>query len=86
MRKTGKILHDEARELLVESCEKTHTAEEFAKIFGVNKYTVCHMTERRRKVGSVALRTSRRGNAFGNTFAADGIACNFETCYRLLGF
>ena len=86
MRKTGKMLHDEARELLVESYEKAHTAEEFAKIFGVNKYTVCHMAERKRKVGSVALRTSRRGNAFWNTLAADGIACNFETCYRLLGF
>ena len=80
------MLHDEARELLVESYKKTHTAEELSKIFGVNKYTVCHTAERKRKVGSVALRTSRRGNAFWNTFAADGIACNFESCYRLLGF
>ena len=30
----GKMLHDEARELLFESCEKTHNAEEIAKIFG----------------------------------------------------
>ena len=36
----GKMLHNEARELLVESYEKTHNAEEIAKIFGVNKYTV----------------------------------------------
>ena len=40
MRKMGKMLHNEARELLVESYEKTHNAEEIAKIFGVNKYTV----------------------------------------------
>ena len=30
----GKMLHDEARVLLVESCEKTHNAGEIAKIFG----------------------------------------------------
>lgn len=57
----GKMLHNEARELLVESYEKTHNAEEIAKIFGVNKYTVYHMAERKRKTGSVALRTSQRG-------------------------
>lgn len=28
------MLHDEARVLLIESCEKTHHAEEIAKIFG----------------------------------------------------
>ena len=55
------MLHNEARELLVESYEKTHNAEEIAKIFGVNKYTVYHMAERKRKTGSVALRTSQRG-------------------------
>ena len=57
----GKMLHNEARELLVESYKKTHNAEEIAKIFGVNKYTVYHMAERKRKTGSVALRTSQRG-------------------------
>ena len=57
----GKMLHNEARELLVESYEKTHNAEEIAKKFGVNKYTVYHMAERKRKTGSVALRTSQRG-------------------------
>ena len=55
MREMGKMLHNEARELLVESYEKTHNAEEIAKIFGVNKYTVYHMAERKRKTGSVAL-------------------------------
>ena len=34
----GKMLHNKAREFY----EKTHNAEEIAKIFGVNKYTVCH--------------------------------------------
>ena len=57
----GKMLHNEARELLVESYEKTHNAEKIAKIFGVNKYTVYHTAERKRKTGSVALRTSQRG-------------------------
>ena len=33
----GKMLRNEARELLVESYEKAHDAEEIAKIFGVNK-------------------------------------------------
>ena len=32
--KNGQMLHDEARVLLIESCEKTHHAEEIAKIFG----------------------------------------------------
>ena len=45
----GKMLHNEARELLVESYEKTHNAEEIAKIFGVNKYTVYHMAERKQQ-------------------------------------
>ena len=52
----GKMLHNEARELL-ESYEKTHNAEEIAKIFGVNKYTVYHMAERKRKTGNVARRS-----------------------------
>lgn len=33
----GKMLHNEARELLVESYKKTHNAEESTKIYGVNK-------------------------------------------------
>ena len=62
----GKMPRNEDRELLIESYEKTHNAEEIAKIFGVNKYTVYHMAERKRKTGSVALRTSQRAESSVN--------------------
>ncbi len=55
------MLHNEARKLLVESYEATHNAKEIAKIFHVNKYTVYHLEERKRKTGSVDLQTWRRG-------------------------
>ena len=36
------MLHDEARVLRIESCEKTHHAEEIAKIFGVKRsWIIC---------------------------------------------
>ena len=74
----GKMPRNEDRELLIESYEKTHNAEEIAKIFGVNKYTVYHMAERKRKTGSVALRTSQRGSAFWNTWRIS----SFRPCIR----
>ena len=55
------MLHNEARELLVEGYETTHNAEAIAKIFHVNKYTVYHLEEQKRKTGSVDLQTWRRG-------------------------
>ena len=55
------MLHNEARKLLVEGYEATHNAEAIAKIFYVNKYTVYHLEERKRKTGSVDLQTWRRG-------------------------
>ena len=55
------MLHNEARKLLVEGYEATHNAETIAKIFHVNKYTVYHLEERKRKTGSVDLQTWRRG-------------------------
>lgn len=55
------MLHNEARKLLVEGYEATHNAEAIAKIFHVNKYTVYHLEERKRKTGSVDLQTWRRG-------------------------
>ena len=55
------MLHNEARKLLVEGYEATHNAEAIAKIFHVNKYTVYHLEERKRKTGSVDLKTWRRG-------------------------
>ena len=47
------MLHNEARKLLVEGYEATHNAKEIARIFHVNKYTVYHLEEQKRKTGSV---------------------------------
>ena len=55
------MLHNEARKLLVEGYEATHNAKEIAKLFHVNKYTVYHLEELKRKTGSVELQTWRRG-------------------------
>ena len=73
----GKMLHNEARELLVESYEKTHNAEEIAKIFGVNKYTVYHCL----KQSPVRFCVSVNGIALGGLKPMD-IACNFGNCHR----
>ena len=72
----GKMLHNEARELLVESYEKTHNAEEIAKIFGVNKYTVYHCL----KQSPVRFCASVNGIASAGLRSMD-IACNFGNCY-----
>jgi len=56
-----KMLHNEARELLVRGYEATHDAEGIAKAYSVSKWTVYRLVEQKRKTGSVALRTSQRG-------------------------
>ena len=55
------MLHNEARELLVQAYEKTHNAEEVAKMYGVSKYTVYHLYEWKRATGSVELLTHQCG-------------------------
>ena len=55
------MLHNEARELLVEGYEATHDAKEIAKLFHVSEFTVYHLAEQKRKTGSVALRISHCG-------------------------
>ena len=55
------MLHNEARELLVEGYEATHDVEGIAKAYSVSKWTVYRLAEQKRKTGSVALRTSQRG-------------------------
>lgn len=55
------MLHNEARELLVEGYEKTHNAKEIAEIFGVSPCQVYHLSAQKLKTGSVALKTSQRG-------------------------
>lgn len=55
------MLHNEARELLVEGYEATHDAKGIAKAYSVSKWTVYRLAEQKRKTGSVKLRTSQRG-------------------------
>ena len=55
------MLHNEARELLVQGYEGTHDAEGIAKAYSVSKWTVYRLVAQKRKTGSVALRTSQRG-------------------------
>ncbi len=55
------MLHNEARELLVEGYEATHNAKEIARLFHVSEFTVYHLAEQKRKTGSIALRTSHCG-------------------------
>ncbi len=55
------MLHNEARELLVEGYEATHDAKGIAKASSVSKWMVYRLAEQKRKTGSVALRTSQRG-------------------------
>ena len=57
----SKMLHNEARELLVQAYERTHNAKEVAELYGVSKYTVYHLYERKRATGSVELLTHQRG-------------------------
>lgn len=55
------MLHNEARELLVEGYEKSHDASAIAQAYSVSESTVYRLAEQKRKTGSVALRTSHRG-------------------------
>ena len=55
------MLHNEARELLVQGYEATHDIEGIAKAYSVSKWTVYRLVGQQRKTGTVALRTSQRG-------------------------
>ena len=55
------MLHNEARELLVEAYEKTGNAEEVAECFGVDKSTVYRLSRQKKATGSVKLKTNKRG-------------------------
>ena len=56
-----KMLHNEARKLLVRGYEATHDAEEIAKAYSVSKWTVYWLVWQKREAGSVTQRTSQRG-------------------------
>ena len=55
------MLHNEARNLLVEAYEKTHDAKGIAMAYGVSVPTVYRLVEQKAKTGSVDLRVSKRG-------------------------
>ncbi len=55
------MLHNEARELLVQGYEATHDAKGITKAYSVSKWMVYRLGEQKRKTGSVALRTSQQG-------------------------
>ena len=57
----SKMLHNEARNLLVEAYEKTHDAKGLALAYGVSVPTVYRLAEQKAKTGSVNLRVSERG-------------------------
>ena len=46
------MLHNEARELLVQGYEATHDAKGIAKAYSVSKWTVYRLAEQKRKTGS----------------------------------
>ena len=55
------MLHNEARELLVQGYEATHDVKGITKAYSVSKWTMYRLAKQKRKTGSVALRTSQRG-------------------------
>ena len=55
------MLHNEARNLLVEAYENTHDARGIALAYGVSVPTVYRLAEQKAKTGSVDLRVSKRG-------------------------
>ena len=55
------MLHNEARNLLVQAFEKNHNAKQVAEDFQVSVSTVYHLTEKMRKSGTVDLQTHNSG-------------------------
>ena len=55
------MLHNEARNLLVEAYAKTHDAKTVALAYGVSVPTVYRLAEQKAKTGSVDLRVNKRG-------------------------
>jgi len=55
------MLHNEARELLVEAYEKHPVAKDIAEAFSVSKDTVQRLVRQKAQTGTVALRVKQRG-------------------------
>ena len=51
-----KMLHNEARKLLVEGYERTHDVHGIAKAYGVTEREVYRLVKQKRDTGSVELR------------------------------
>ena len=56
-----KILSEDSRERLVAACEKTKDIKSVAVMFGVAESTVYRLVTQKRKTGSLALQTHKRG-------------------------
>ena len=55
------MLHNEARNLLVQAFEKNHNAEQTAQDYSVSKWTVYRLRQQKARTGSVDLQVSQRG-------------------------
>ena len=55
------MLHNEARELLVEAYAKHPVAKDIAEVFSVSKRSVYRLVRQKAETGTVALRVSQRG-------------------------
>lgn len=55
------MLHNEARELLVQGYMKRHKAREIAEAYSVSEATVYRLAKQKRETGTVALQVSQRG-------------------------
>lgn len=55
------MLHNEARKLVLEACDKHCSVREVARCFSVNRSTVYRLLKRRRETGTYETRTNLRG-------------------------
>ena len=55
------MLHNEARELLIQALERSHNVREVARNYCVNRSTVCRLKKRLDETGSIETRTYLRG-------------------------
>ena len=61
MKMSKKILSEDTRERLVQAYENTKDVSEVALMFNVSESTVFRLVGQKRKTGSLALQTSKRG-------------------------
>ena len=64
------MLHNEARELLVEGYEVTHNAKETTRLFHVGEFTAYHLAELR----TALVLKSERSN-IEPRYSSDGLSC-----------